>query len=155
MTTFRCEANHKLNADIRAAARIQIKKHTEIPEELERFAQRKVAHFDLELANRCNDPSEAEAAKLCLGSETLWIDFGMTEPAQVPEDEDSVERFMCRAGCKLGNALTAQKSLAISVVNSKMQGLEVDDSVVSEISCVPSLHMVTSANLVIKEDPCS
>lgn len=138
--SFRCEAKHQLNADIRATARVLFKKHRkEILPELEQFAQRKLSGFPLLLADRCNKPSQKESMRLCLGPETLWMDYVTKHAVEVPKGEDSVRSFLCDAGCTLGRALSAQTAKVIATVNSQLQGLEVDEAMLSKISCVPSL----------------
>jgi len=139
-TSFRCEARHEFNEDIRAAARIQMTKHKEIPRELKNFARGKVPDFGLRVAERCNEDSQAEAFQVCLGAETFWVDFTMQEPIEVPKSEASVESFLCDAACKLGKGLTAETTRVVKEVNSKLQGLELDDGVISDITCSPAFQ---------------
>lgn len=144
--SFRCEAQHQFNTDLRAGARILSKDHKDqIVGELQKFAQRIIPDFNLLLAERCNAGGTKAAGdkqdpmQICLGPESLWMDFVSASAVRVPESADSVPSFVCSAGCTLGKALSRETAKVIEFLNSQMQGLEIDEAMLSEISCMPTL----------------
>jgi len=138
-TSFRCEARHELNVDIRAAGRALARKHDKmITGELQQFAERIISGFSsVRLADRCNDPTQDETMQLCIAPESLWVDYVTVQAAS--GSKDSLQSIVCQAGCALGSALSAKTAELIATVNSHLSGFELDKEMVSEISCAPSL----------------
>lgn len=137
--SLRCEAKHQLNEDIRAAARIGIGKHKEeILNEADRHLQHATG-LPLVLADRCNDRSEEEAMRLCLGPVSFWVDFVTEQAVSVPESDGSAQIFVCRLGCELAAKANDAKAKAMGQASSYLGGFELDDQMVSEIRCTPSL----------------
>jgi len=142
--SLQCEATHQLSEDIRAGARIMIRKYQgQAFRKMESAAQK----TGLRLADRCNDHTQKEVMQVCLGPEYLWVDFVTREAVTVPAAEDSLQNYVCKLACNVGAALSSEKSKAIKASKSKLQPIGVDENTFSQVQCSPFLSAGQKCNL--------
>mmetsp|Transcript_31991 Transcript_31991/g.84960 ORF Transcript_31991/g.84960 Transcript_31991/m.84960 type:complete len:271 (+) Transcript_31991:1-813(+) len=136
---FRCQALHSLNGDLQDAARVVVKsKAPEVKQALE-AAAKESSSLPLVLADRCNDPSQLDAMRLCVGKSLIWADLVSVGPVSVPFDE-TVEDFLCRKSCDIQAGLERGQAEAMKEANAQTSALQLDEHTIWGTRCFPFLE---------------
>eukprot|EP00927_Polykrikos_kofoidii_P034118 TRINITY_DN28949_c0_g1_i1.p1 TRINITY_DN28949_c0_g1~~TRINITY_DN28949_c0_g1_i1.p1 ORF type:complete len:461 (+),score=38.44 TRINITY_DN28949_c0_g1_i1:48-1430(+) len=134
-----CQAHHNLDEGIRAGVKILARRHgREVRKKLNEFAERAVPGFALQVADRCNDPSQSQRMRMCFGKENVWVNFVAPQAVDLPSSSASVEDFLCRSSCRFAGEVQSLYTKVIERANEDLNS-RLDENVLYDIVCTPSL----------------
>jgi len=136
---IRCVAHHNLNADMQEAGRAALKQKTETVVKYLEGVIAEGSWLKLRVTDRCNDPAQAEAMRVCIGDGTAWADLVSVGPVVVPQHEKSTRRYLCKVACGVQKAASQHKEDVVRGINERVSGFSLDDSSIG-VDCAPSTH---------------
>lgn len=136
---IRCVARHNLNTDLQEAGRAALKQKTEMVVKYLEGVIAEGSWLKLRVTDRCNDPAQAEAMRVCISDQTAWADLVSVGPVVVPHHEKSTNRYLCKVACGVAKAASQHKSDVVRGINEKVSGFSLDDSFIG-VDCAPSTH---------------
>lgn len=136
---IRCVARHNLNSDLQEAGRAALKQKTELVVKYLEGVIAEGSWLKLRVTDRCNDPAQAEAMRVCISDQTAWADLVSVGPVVVPSHERSTQRYLCKVACGVQKAASEHKSDVVRGINEKVSGFSLDDNSIG-VDCAPSTH---------------
>jgi len=136
---IRCVARHNLNADLQEAGRAALKQKTETVVKYLEGVIAEGSWLKLRVTDRCNDPAQAEAMRVCISDQTAWADLVSVGPVVVPQHEKSTRRYLCKVACGVQKAASEHKTDVVRGINERLSGFSLDDSSIG-VDCAPSTH---------------